>query len=116
LAKFSSGSGLYTARFLLDIDIGITGIDHQTRHRVVYLDHHEVEVRVNERAPWRFPMTPDSDYARTDTYPGHISPLFGAPANIGHRLLVVMELIIRGLQSGQFRTIQYSRLGHESLQ
>jgi hypothetical protein len=31
-------------------------------------------------------------------------------------LLVVMESIIRGLQSGQFRTIQYSRLGHESLQ
>jgi hypothetical protein len=50
-------------------------------------------------------MTPDSDYARTDTYPGHISPLFGAPANIGHRLLVVMELIIRRLQSGQFRIV-----------
>jgi hypothetical protein len=59
-------------------------------------------------------MTPDSDYARTDTYHGQISPLFSEPANIGHRFFVVMELIIRGLQYGQFRTTHDSRLGHGS--
>lgn len=60
------------------------------------------------------PMTPESDYARTDTYLGHISSSCGS-ANTGHRLLVVMESYVYYHLVGSACS-RCDRFGHDSSQ